>query len=129
MADDKKPQEDWQAKVAKGLSWIAGNLQTLWYKDRAGFLLFGGLALVIVGAILALFFMTVVKWFNEIAADKTGQAQFWAWAVYLAPGLGATFTQRTHALAILALNVLLGWTFIGWVAALVWALADSKDKK
>ena len=27
------------------------------------------------------------------------------------------------------LNILVGWSFIGWVAALVWALVNSGDKK
>ena len=31
-------------------------------------------------------------------------------------------THKRNSGAILALNLLLGWTFIGWVAALVWAL-------
>ncbi len=28
--------------------------------------------------------------------------------------------------AIIALNLLLGWTFVGWVIALVWALRQDK---
>ena len=30
--------------------------------------------------------------------------------------------KKRNARALLALNVLAGWTFIGWVGALVWAL-------
>lgn len=30
--------------------------------------------------------------------------------------------NKRNAGAIIALNILLGWTFIGWVIALVWAL-------
>lgn len=30
--------------------------------------------------------------------------------------------NKRNAWAIFALNLLLGWTFLGWVAALVWAL-------
>ena len=33
-----------------------------------------------------------------------------------------------HRDAIFALNLLLGWTFIGWVVALVWALAREERK-
>jgi len=35
--------------------------------------------------------------------------------------------KKQNRVAILALNALLGWTLIGWVAALVWAL--TKDQK
>jgi Superinfection immunity protein len=34
----------------------------------------------------------------------------------------------TASPAIFALNLLLGWTFLGWVAALVWALTNSSVK-
>jgi hypothetical protein len=30
--------------------------------------------------------------------------------------------SKRNASAIIALNLLLGWTFLGWVIALVWAL-------
>jgi hypothetical protein len=30
--------------------------------------------------------------------------------------------------AICALNLLLGWTFLGWVAALVWALTTARQQ-
>ena len=30
--------------------------------------------------------------------------------------------EKRNARSLLALNVLVGWTFIGWVGALVWAL-------
>ncbi len=33
-----------------------------------------------------------------------------------------TLMARDNKPAIFALNLLLGWTFVGWVAALVWAL-------
>ena len=33
-----------------------------------------------------------------------------------------------HAWWIIGLNLVLGWTGIGWVAALVWALCDAQDR-
>lgn len=36
--------------------------------------------------------------------------------------------NKRNADAIVALNVLLGWTFLGWVAALVWALVRDPDQ-
>jgi len=46
-------------------------------------------------------------------------------ALYFAPTVLA-ITKR-DLLAIFALNLLLGWTFIGWVVALVWALIKDSE--
>ncbi len=40
---------------------------------------------------------------------------------YLLPGAIAVLRGHHNAFAILLLNVLLGWTFVGWVVSLVWA--------
>jgi hypothetical protein len=42
---------------------------------------------------------------------------------YFLPAWIAQAKNRRDADFILALNMLLGWTMIGWLAALVWALA------
>jgi uncharacterized membrane protein YqaE (UPF0057 family) len=42
--------------------------------------------------------------------------------IYLMPSVVAFSKGHRNASAILMLNLLLGWTFLGWVAALVWAL-------
>lgn len=42
--------------------------------------------------------------------------------IYFLPGLIAVTRDHRQMVAIFALNLLLGWTLIGWVAALVWAL-------
>jgi ABC-type transport system involved in cytochrome c biogenesis permease component len=42
--------------------------------------------------------------------------------VYFIPMYVAYYRGHPNAMAIFALNLLLGWTFIGWVIALVWAL-------
>lgn len=41
---------------------------------------------------------------------------------YFLPSVIGFRRGHHNAAAILALNILLGWTFIGWVAALVWSL-------
>jgi len=46
--------------------------------------------------------------------------------LYMLPTIIAAVQQRTNTGAIAALNVLLGWTFIGWVVALVWAMTKGK---
>ncbi len=43
-------------------------------------------------------------------------------ALYFLPTLIALSRQHQNKLAIAALNTLLGWTVVGWVAALVWSL-------
>jgi hypothetical protein len=46
--------------------------------------------------------------------------------IYLIPSVVAFSNGHRNAMAILMLNVLLGWTFLGWVAALVWAMTRDK---
>lgn len=48
--------------------------------------------------------------------------------VYLFPYIIATTRKHHNENAIFALNLLLGWTFLGWVGALVWALTEVKKK-
>ncbi len=43
--------------------------------------------------------------------------------VYLLPTLIAAARRTQNRIAILSLNLLLGWTLIGWVVALVWSLS------
>ena len=35
--------------------------------------------------------------------------------------------RKKNAGGIIALNLFLGWTFLGWVAALIWALSPEKS--
>ncbi len=44
--------------------------------------------------------------------------------VYFLPAIVASGKKNSGA--IFVLNLLLGWTFVGWVIALVWALASEK---
>ena len=46
--------------------------------------------------------------------------------VYLIPSIVAANRKHANEGAIVALNMLLGWTFLGWVIALVWALTDNR---
>jgi hypothetical protein len=43
--------------------------------------------------------------------------------LYLLPAIVALSREHHQKIAILVLNVLLGWTAVGWVAALIWALS------
>ena len=44
------------------------------------------------------------------------------------PALIAARNGHHYPSAVFALNLLLGWTFFGWVAALVWALMKPPDR-
>lgn len=48
--------------------------------------------------------------------------------IFFVPSIIANRCGHPSALAIFALNLFLGWTFVGWVLALVWALAGP-DKR
>jgi hypothetical protein len=41
--------------------------------------------------------------------------------IYFLPCIVASFRKHRQQLAIFMVNLLLGWTFLGWVVALVWA--------
>lgn len=43
--------------------------------------------------------------------------------LYLLPSIIVIVRRHPQRIAIIALNVLLGWSLLGWVGALVWALA------
>ena len=43
-------------------------------------------------------------------------------AVYFLPSLIAFAREHKNRLAIFLLNLLLGWTVLGWVSSLVWSV-------
>lgn len=43
-------------------------------------------------------------------------------ALYFLPTIIAAGRGMRNTVAIFVLNMLLGWTFVGWVVSLVWAL-------
>ena len=50
-------------------------------------------------------------------------------ALYFLPSIIAGHRKHRNRGAIKALNLLLGWTFVGWVIALVWSLtADTEEE-
>lgn len=46
-------------------------------------------------------------------------------ALYLAPSLFAAARNHHNSGAIFVLNLFAGWTFLGWLIALVWACTSS----
>ena len=49
-----------------------------------------------------------------------------ALALYCVPSFIAVNRNKRNKNAIVALNLLLGWTFVGWVVALVWSLMQEE---
>ncbi len=48
--------------------------------------------------------------------------------IYMLPAGIGIIRGRSNSGAIFVLNLFLGWTLIGWVIALVWAVADDSKK-
>lgn len=46
-------------------------------------------------------------------------------AFYFVPTIVALLRLHRNATAIVVLNILLGWTLVGWVVALVWSMATT----
>lgn len=49
--------------------------------------------------------------------------------LYFFPTIVAAKRQHRSAGAVFVLNLFLGWTFLGWVAALVWALTYQGERE
>ena len=49
-------------------------------------------------------------------------------AIYFLPTIVANGRGHRHVMAIFCTNFFLGWTFIGWVAALVWSCMNTKTQ-
>ena len=48
---------------------------------------------------------------------------------YFLPTIIAVNRSNRNVVAIAALNLLVGWTFIGWVVSLVWALTQDASTR
>lgn len=57
------------------------------------------------------------------------QLLFLGTAAYLIPTAVALFRRHPQKTAIIALNLLLGWSIVGWAGALVWALVRTNPLK
>ena len=47
-------------------------------------------------------------------------------ALYFFPTIVAFVKKKANKSAILVLNIFLGWTLVGWVVALVWAVSEEQ---
>jgi hypothetical protein len=70
--------------------------------------------------------MALQGWANpHLLAVLIGLGSGVANLMYFAPSIVASNKSHPNSLAILALNLLLGWSFFGWAGALVWALMET----
>lgn len=58
----------------------------------------------------------------------TGLASLILLAVYFIPTIIAICRKHDNTVAIILVNILLGWTFIGWVVALIWSVTSQKKQ-
>ena len=49
-------------------------------------------------------------------------------ALYFAPAIMAFLRGHLSRWAILILNLVFGWTFIGWIVALIWSLTGNTER-
>ena len=72
--------------------------------------------MAIVNAIILLAFLFIISWL------------FLLFVIYFIPLIVAHIRKHKNIVAIAILNIVVGWTFIGWLAALLWALnCDTVD--
>lgn len=55
---------------------------------------------------------------------------FWSvvFLLYLLPSIVAAVRQHRSGGAICALNILFGWTLLGWCLALIWSLTGNIER-
>jgi hypothetical protein len=53
---------------------------------------------------------------------------FLATAIYFLPAIIAKQRKATHEINIFWVNLLLGWTVLGWFAVLIWTVAETDPK-
>jgi len=62
--------------------------------------------------------------------EKTFFIIIFIFIIYFTPSFISYHRKHSKAVAIRVLNILAGWTFIGWVIAAVWAYTeDNRIKK
>ena len=64
---------------------------------------------------------------TELLLQAIGSVFVWSIiiSVYLIPTMIASERKHTNLGSVFLLNLLLGWTMIGWISAFVWSFVDS----
>src|SRR5262249_51267382 len=66
---------------------------------------------------------------SVLAAAIASTLVFLSVAIYVLPTLVAIRRHDQHAFDIAVLDIFVGWTIVGWAAALIWSLIDSTNSK
>lgn len=49
--------------------------------------------------------------------------------IYFIPTIVSLVRNNTYKIYIIGINILLGWTLLGWIVCLIWSFVDKKDVK
>jgi hypothetical protein len=84
--------------------------------------------------LIALAFFAFLSWVigsgnNGIAAIFAVLFFLLAPSLYLFPTIEAWRAKKNNLTSIALLNVLLGWTVLGWVGALIWAASSEQSER
>jgi lysylphosphatidylglycerol synthetase-like protein (DUF2156 family) len=79
-------------------------------------------------AMLLIYILATDEGETTLALGRRLATQLAIILVYLAPSIIAQRYQHPRQPAILMLNVALGWTIVGWVVALIWALDGRRQE-
>ena len=61
-----------------------------------------------------------------MSGDETRLIEGIVLMIYFLPTIVVVMREHQHKFPVALLNLFLGWTFIGWVVALVWAAMPVK---
>lgn len=64
---------------------------------------------------------------NSLGMAIAFSALFFVPALYLLPTFEAWIRKKSNLQSIAVLNLFLGWTIVGWVAALIWAFKKPEE--
>ncbi|MCU8008470.1 superinfection immunity protein [Shewanella sp. SM87] len=87
------------------------------------------LALILLTALSFGMGQTPANQLNEVGTFVAASFFLLAPALYFYPMYEAYFNKQPNFYSIFALNLFLGWTLVGWVVALVWALKSQEPVK
>ena len=110
--------------VAENTGLWKGNLKSTW-QQLQGPIKIGIVAVaVVLGLVFVLRILPLL-----VAAMGIGLLVAILFVPYWIPTIVAFFSKHPSKAGIFALNLFFGWTFVGWVVSLVWALSSSQGQQ